>query len=970
MALRLNWRIWLALAALLAGWWAGGLIASVTAPRGAVLGPPPAVAHSDRSLGINVNSATFAAADAERVKAIGVRWLRVNGAPPSEWLDRVRAQGLRVLVVLPASPEALPAVRGDSDLYFHDWREAGRRARDIAISLRGRVDAYQIGDEPNLAARWGGGFPNPADYAVLLREAAINIRDADPDALIVSAALAPTTESGPLNLNEPAFLRQMYRAGARDFFDVLGAEPFGFWSGPDDRRVSGDTLNFSRLILLRDVMAANNDSGKAIWATSFGWYVKGETDSPYGGDSAERQSTRTLDAIERARDEWPWLGPLMLARWQPESASDVRRGFALVDSSGAPTALLTALSQPAGSPHATVGRHAPDDPAATYPQSWRVTASGADVAQGDATPARIAFRGTRFDLTVRRGMYEGDLFVTVDGRPANALPRDGQGRAYLVLYDPLGATVDVTVASGLPDGEHQVEIVPQGGWGQWSIAGWAVARERDDNLVRWGAALAGALLVLIATSAPTASLARRAAAPAAVMALRIAPLLRPAARFVVPAVLLLGAALYLSPSVLISFALIVVLFVLICARLDAGLALVALAIPFYLQPKALVGGSYAVVEIALGLCVAAFVAQRVTRINTWSWQALWAAVAAYRPAALDRVVLLWIVAGAVGVLVAENTGVANREFRVVFIEPALYYVLIRWSGTAVAPLADAFLAGAALVAGKAVSDWFTHVDLIAAEGVMRARSVYFSPNNLALYLDRAAPVALALALFGGGGLVRRLVYAASGVLLLVALYLTYARGAWLLAAPAALLLIGLARGRRVMIGAVAALAALALALLPVLGTTRLQSLFDLTGGTTFIRVQLWQAALAMLRDHWLLGVGPDNFLYQYRTHYILPGAFAEAGLSHPHNVLLDFWTRLGVPGLVLLAALLVVFWRAAWRRYRALPDGTPRALVLGWMAAMAASLAHGLIDNSFFLVDLAFVLMLGLATIASHPPGD
>jgi hypothetical protein len=40
-----------------------------------------------------------------------------------------------------------------------------------------------------------------------------------------------------------------------------------------------------------------------------------------------------------------------------------------------------------------------------------------------------------------------------------------------------------------------------------------------------------------------------------------------------------------------------------------------------------------------------------------------------------------------------------------------------------------------------------------------------------------------------------------------------------------------------------------------------------------------------------------------------------------------------------------------------------QALVLGLMASMVAFLAHGLIDNSYFLVDLAFVFFLTLGIV-------
>jgi hypothetical protein len=60
--------------------------------------------------------------------------------------------------------------------------------------------------------------------------------------------------------------------------------------------------------------------------------------------------------------------------------------------------------------------------------------------------------------------------------------------------------------------------------------------------------------------------------------------------------------------------------------------------------------------------------------------------------------------------------------------------------------------------------------------------------------------------------------------------------------------------------------------------------------------------------------------------------------------------------------LQVSFWR------RALPltkriQSDARALALGAMGCMAAFLAHGLVDASFFYIDLAYVFFFDLALI-------
>ena len=156
-------------------------------------------------------------------------------------------------------------------------------------------------------------------------------------------------------------------------------------------------------------------------------------------------------------------------------------------------------------------------------------------------------------------------------------------------------------------------------------------------------------------------------------------------------------------------------------------------------------------------------------------------------------------------------------------------------------------------------------------------------------------------------------------------------------------------------GAAGVLALFGLALIPFSQTERFRATLNFEAGSTaFFRVKLWQSSWAMLQDNWPLGVGLDNFLYQYRTRYILPEAWQEPNLNHPHNLVLDFGTRLGLAGIALLLWLQIAFWRNTWRLYKHRFD----PLLLGIMGSMVVFLAHGLVDNSYFLVDLAFAFFL------------
>jgi O-antigen ligase len=286
-------------------------------------------------------------------------------------------------------------------------------------------------------------------------------------------------------------------------------------------------------------------------------------------------------------------------------------------------------------------------------------------------------------------------------------------------------------------------------------------------------------------------------------------------------------------------------------------------------------------------------------------------------------------------------------------------------------LIDAFVAGAALHATIVLYGYFLADQFVVTEGVRRAMSpVYASPNNLSLFLDRAWPILLAVTLLPRQMSsetapldIRRWLYGSGLVVVSIALYLTFSKGALLLGLPAgvsAMALFHLLRHRRhhwrrIMVITGGSLVALTLALMPLSRTDRFRTIFDFDQGSTgFFRLKLWQASLNMLNDYWPLGVGLNNFLYQYRTRYILPEAWQEPNLSHPHNIILDYGTRLGLGGVVILFWLQGAFWVNAWRLYHQLPE----PFVLGLMGSMVVFLSHGLIDNAYFLVDLAFIFFL------------
>ena len=278
-------------------------------------------------------------------------------------------------------------------------------------------------------------------------------------------------------------------------------------------------------------------------------------------------------------------------------------------------------------------------------------------------------------------------------------------------------------------------------------------------------------------------------------------------------------------------------------------------------------------------------------------------------------------------------------------------------------LLGAWLSGALVVALVGLWQYATKDMVISAEGVQRVRAFYGSPNNLALYLERALAPLMAGALFSRH-IQWRWFSGIGTVLVGSALVLTFSKGALLFGLPALLVVLwggGLVllrqRGQSThVLWTLAAIGALTLvALIPFWGTERFQRLLDFQGGTGFVRLQLWRSAWQMALDHPLFGVGPDNFLYAYRSFYLLPAAWQEPNLNHPHNWFLDWWTRLGVPGLLLALLWFGTLFFQQWRNVRA---NHQAVLNLGLLGAGVAALAHGLIDASYALPDLMIIWML------------
>lgn len=388
-----------------------------------------------------------------------------------------------------------------------------------------------------------------------------------------------------------------------------------------------------------------------------------------------------------------------------------------------------------------------------------------------------------------------------------------------------------------------------------------------------------------------------------------------------------------------------------------------LALPTAFKLYSFPAGSFSLVEVSIlaltaGLGIRLICEGRESILRAWR--------SLVQPVSITLPAFAILPAAAVAYLMLGDRAFpdeALREIRVTLFEPLLLFaaalIIMRdrrarsWAWTC------AVVIGAVIGVGACVQvvGGFGGVD---TGPITRATGIYSHPNNLALFLERTFLLTLPMIAFRRRDPILWIAIVAQTA----GIFLTFSRGAILaviVGVGISLLILGMRRNLMVFSG-------LALGIGAVLFITSRERLLDLGGsGSEPTRFAIWRSSLEMLADHAVFGIGPDQFLYQYVPRYIEPSAWDERYTSHPHNIVLDVWLRLGAAGIGAFAALIIGVWKLGRRSSNRIRND---AISCGAIAALAGAMAHGLLDNGFFLPDLAGMTWIAIAMLVTFGPAS
>ena len=126
---------------------------------------------------------------------------------------------------------------------------------------------------------------------------------------------------------------------------------------------------------------------------------------------------------------------------------------------------------------------------------------------------------------------------------------------------------------------------------------------------------------------------------------------------------------------------------------------------------------------------------------------------------------------------------------------------------------------------------------------------------------------------------------------------------------------------------------------------------------------IWQAALRMIADHPLVGIGPGNFQREYLRYQQYFPPYLEWAVPHPHNAFLDLWLEGGVLGVTGFA-LLFWYWLSSATKHFFLQEKEGLHHILPLLLGIYCFLI-GLTDVPFLRNDLAYFFTIAFVVSRS-----
>ncbi|OJV94414.1 MAG: hypothetical protein BGO39_21885 [Chloroflexi bacterium 54-19] len=241
-----------------------------------------------------------------------------------EIVDLANKYGIQIVARVDQTPAWANPVGGTPGGHPANYQDYADFLKAFVQHYKGKVNYITVWNEPNLEREWEPTKKvNPAAYVDMLKLAYQAIKSVDPNVKVMAAPLAITLEED-INMSELSYLDGMYKAGAKDYFDIMPANAYGL-AYPPDAAPDPKVLNYRRVELLHNVMVQNGDTNKAVWFNEYGWNASPgsipDDKLTWGRVTEQQQAQWTVEGIDYAKKNWPWSGVIFI--WYFRQVGDV-----------------------------------------------------------------------------------------------------------------------------------------------------------------------------------------------------------------------------------------------------------------------------------------------------------------------------------------------------------------------------------------------------------------------------------------------------------------------------------------------------------------------------------------------------------------------------------------------------------------------------------------------------------------------
>ncbi|HEU4480516.1 MAG TPA: cellulase family glycosylhydrolase [Actinomycetota bacterium] len=252
----------------------------------------------------------------EKLRAAGVRWVRIDLswerlqrggrnerhrrylARADQSINLAHRKGFKVMVTYWGTPGWANGGKEPSSppRRMRTFRDA---ARWVADRYRGKVQAWEIWNEPNHPEFWKGTM---RQYVRVLRAGYRGVKEGAP---------GTTVTSGGTSFNDYEWLQRFYAKDPQRWFDVLVTNPYMSPADLEPETPDNGTIwTIAAVRKVRRLMVDNGDRDKRIWFGEFGWSSHpndGTEENWQKGVTLEEQADYLVRALRYIGCNFPYV---------------------------------------------------------------------------------------------------------------------------------------------------------------------------------------------------------------------------------------------------------------------------------------------------------------------------------------------------------------------------------------------------------------------------------------------------------------------------------------------------------------------------------------------------------------------------------------------------------------------------------------------------------------------------------------